>query len=102
MGAVYKCIVGTRKASKAAEEGGGKITKNSRNASVIITCHFIFPVEGFNPEWNENMEFNVHVPELALVRFTVEDHDSATSNEFVGQYTLPFNSLRMGEFDQKH
>ncbi|XP_034087867.1 1-phosphatidylinositol 4,5-bisphosphate phosphodiesterase delta-1-like isoform X1 [Gymnodraco acuticeps] len=51
---------------------------------------------GFNPEWNENMEFNVHVPELALVRFTVEDHDSATSNEFVGQYTLPFNSLRMG------
>ncbi|XP_063741294.1 1-phosphatidylinositol 4,5-bisphosphate phosphodiesterase delta-1-like isoform X2 [Eleginops maclovinus] len=51
---------------------------------------------GFNPEWNENIEFQVHVPDLALVRFTVEDHDSATSNEFVGQYTLPFNSLKMG------
>ncbi|XP_074506481.1 1-phosphatidylinositol 4,5-bisphosphate phosphodiesterase delta-1-like isoform X4 [Sebastes fasciatus] len=51
---------------------------------------------GFNPEWNENFQFDVFVPELALVRFTVEDHDSASGNEFVGQYTLPFNSLKMG------
>ncbi|XP_037644612.1 1-phosphatidylinositol 4,5-bisphosphate phosphodiesterase delta-1-like isoform X4 [Sebastes umbrosus] len=51
---------------------------------------------GFNPEWNENFQFDVFVPELALVRFTVEDHDSTSGNEFVGQYTLPFNSLKMG------
>ncbi|XP_059200678.1 1-phosphatidylinositol 4,5-bisphosphate phosphodiesterase delta-1-like [Centropristis striata] len=51
---------------------------------------------GFNPEWNENFQFDVFVPELALVRFTVEDHDSTSGNEFVGQYTLPLNSIKMG------
>lgn len=51
---------------------------------------------GFNPMWNENFQFDVYVPELALVRFLVEDHDSTSDNEFVGQYTLPFNSLKMG------
>ncbi|XP_039671403.1 1-phosphatidylinositol 4,5-bisphosphate phosphodiesterase delta-1-like isoform X2 [Perca fluviatilis] len=51
---------------------------------------------GFNPEWNESFQFDVYVPELALVRFTVEDYDSVSDNDFVGQYTLPFNSLKMG------
>ncbi|XP_040026362.2 1-phosphatidylinositol 4,5-bisphosphate phosphodiesterase delta-1 isoform X1 [Gasterosteus aculeatus] len=51
---------------------------------------------GFNPAWNENFQFDVYVPELALVRFTIEDHDSTSANEFVGQYTLPFESLKMG------
>nr|XP_057922783.1 1-phosphatidylinositol 4,5-bisphosphate phosphodiesterase delta-1b isoform X2 [Doryrhamphus excisus] len=51
---------------------------------------------GFNPEWNENFQFDIYVPELALVRFLVEDHDSTSDNEFVAQYTLPLNSLKMG------
>ncbi|XP_028282564.1 1-phosphatidylinositol 4,5-bisphosphate phosphodiesterase delta-1-like isoform X2 [Parambassis ranga] len=51
---------------------------------------------GFNPAWNDNFQFDVYVPELALVRFVVEDYDSASDNDFVGQYTLPFNSLKMG------
>lgn len=54
-------------------------------------------VEGFNPTWNENFQFEVYVPELALVRFVVEDYDSMSDNEFIGQYTLPFNSLKMGK-----
>uniref|UniRef100_A0A8C5HME4 Phosphoinositide phospholipase C n=1 Tax=Gouania willdenowi TaxID=441366 RepID=A0A8C5HME4_GOUWI len=51
---------------------------------------------GFNPEWNETFRFDVYVPDLALLRFVVEDHDSASENEFIGQYTLPFNSIQMG------
>uniref|UniRef100_A0A8C2ZLB6 Phosphoinositide phospholipase C n=1 Tax=Cyclopterus lumpus TaxID=8103 RepID=A0A8C2ZLB6_CYCLU len=51
---------------------------------------------GFNPAWNESFQFDVYVPDLALVRFTIEDHDSTSGNEFIGQYTLPFNSLNMG------
>ncbi|XP_041660092.1 1-phosphatidylinositol 4,5-bisphosphate phosphodiesterase delta-1-like isoform X2 [Cheilinus undulatus] len=51
---------------------------------------------GFNPAWNENFQFDVYVPDLALVRFAVEDHDSTSDNEFIAQYTLPFNSLKMG------
>ncbi|XP_056091551.1 1-phosphatidylinositol 4,5-bisphosphate phosphodiesterase delta-1b isoform X1 [Rhinichthys klamathensis goyatoka] len=51
---------------------------------------------GFNPMWNENFQFDVCVPDLALVRFLIEDYDTATDNEFIGQYTLPFNSLKNG------
>lgn len=59
---------------------------------------FFFPrFQGFNPAWNENLQFDVYVPELALVRFLIEDHDSTSDNEFVAQYTLPFSSLAMGE-----
>ena len=37
-----------------------------------------------------------------MVRFVVEDYDSASDNEFVGQYTLPFSSLQMGELSLTH
>nr|XP_020460174.1 1-phosphatidylinositol 4,5-bisphosphate phosphodiesterase delta-1-like isoform X2 [Monopterus albus] len=51
---------------------------------------------GFNPAWNESFQLDVYVPDLALVRFVVEDYDYVTDNDFIGQYTLPFNSLKMG------
>ncbi|KAM6948842.1 1-phosphatidylinositol 4,5-bisphosphate phosphodiesterase delta-1-like isoform 2-T2 [Aplochiton taeniatus] len=51
---------------------------------------------GFNPQWNENFKFDVYVPKLALVRFLIEDFDSMSQNDFVAQFTLPFNSLQMG------
>ncbi|KAG7263448.1 hypothetical protein CRUP_005315, partial [Coryphaenoides rupestris] len=51
---------------------------------------------GFNPVWNETLNFVVHTPELAMVRFMVEDHDKASRNDFVGQFTLPFTSIRTG------
>ena len=53
---------------------------------------------GFNPRWDCTFNFTVHVPDLALVRFMVEDHDYTSSNDFLGQYTLPFASLRSGEW----
>ncbi|KAJ6659990.1 hypothetical protein lerEdw1_018187 [Lerista edwardsae] len=48
------------------------------------------------PRWNETFTFTVHVPELALVRFVVEDQISLTSNDFLGQYTLPLLSMNKG------
>lgn len=51
---------------------------------------------GFNPRWDCTFNFTVHVPDLALVRFMVEDHDYTSSNDFLGQHTLPFTSLRTG------
>ncbi|XP_054827654.1 1-phosphatidylinositol 4,5-bisphosphate phosphodiesterase delta-4 [Eublepharis macularius] len=51
---------------------------------------------GFNPQWGETLHFQVRVPELALLRFVVEDYDKATRNDFVGQYTMPLNSVKAG------
>ncbi|XP_074835087.1 1-phosphatidylinositol 4,5-bisphosphate phosphodiesterase delta-3 isoform X5 [Carettochelys insculpta] len=51
---------------------------------------------GFNPRWEETLSFQLRVPELALVRFVVEDYDTTSCNDFVGQFTLPFTSLREG------
>lgn len=51
---------------------------------------------GFNPRWDCTLSFQLQVPELALVRFVVEDHDHTAKNDFVGQFTLPFPSLRIG------
>ncbi|XP_062972827.1 1-phosphatidylinositol 4,5-bisphosphate phosphodiesterase delta-4 [Elgaria multicarinata webbii] len=51
---------------------------------------------GFNPQWGEVFQFLVWVPELALLRFVVEDYDKASRNDFVGQYTLPLTSVKAG------
>ncbi|KAM9337409.1 1-phosphatidylinositol 4,5-bisphosphate phosphodiesterase delta-1a isoform 1-T1 [Symphorus nematophorus] len=51
---------------------------------------------GFNPMWNERFQFDIHVPELAMVRFVVEDYDSASQNDLVGQYCLPLTSVQNG------
>ncbi|XP_034549331.1 1-phosphatidylinositol 4,5-bisphosphate phosphodiesterase delta-4 [Notolabrus celidotus] len=51
---------------------------------------------GFNPVWNKTLNFVIHTPELALVRFVVEDHDKASRNDFMGQFTLPFTCIQAG------
>lgn len=43
------------------------------------------------------MSFTIRLPELCLVRFCVRDQTGILSSEFVGQYTLPFKSLKKGE-----
>uniref|UniRef100_A0A1B8Y9Z8 Phosphoinositide phospholipase C n=1 Tax=Xenopus tropicalis TaxID=8364 RepID=A0A1B8Y9Z8_XENTR len=50
----------------------------------------------FNPTWNENFEFEIDVPALAVLRVVVEDHDAATRNDFIGQFTVPLTSLKLG------
>ena len=51
---------------------------------------------GFNPWWDTELEFEVAVPELALVRFVVEDYDASSKNDFIGQSTIPLKSLKQG------
>ncbi|XP_056663853.1 1-phosphatidylinositol 4,5-bisphosphate phosphodiesterase delta-4 isoform X2 [Monodelphis domestica] len=51
---------------------------------------------GFNPYWGQTLQFRVRVPELALLRFVVEDYDRASRNDFVGQYTLPWACVQQG------
>ncbi|KAM6381878.1 1-phosphatidylinositol 4,5-bisphosphate phosphodiesterase zeta-1 [Alca torda] len=49
-----------------------------------------------SPRWDETFSFTVQVPELALIRFYVEDEISLVANDFLGQYTLPLLSLSKG------
>lgn len=56
------------------------------------------PFPGFNPRWDETLQFQLHVPELALVRFVVEDYDKTSRNDFVGQFTLAFANIKPGEW----
>ncbi|XP_049919206.1 1-phosphatidylinositol 4,5-bisphosphate phosphodiesterase delta-4 isoform X2 [Epinephelus moara] len=51
---------------------------------------------GFNPVWYDTLRFTIHSPELAMVRFVVEDYDKTSKNDFVGQYTLPLSCIQQG------
>ncbi|NWI86003.1 PLCH2 phosphodiesterase, partial [Pitta sordida] len=50
---------------------------------------------GFNPMWEETLVFTVHMPELALIRFLVWDHDPI-GRDFIGQRTIAFSSMMPG------
>nr|XP_016505972.1 PREDICTED: phosphoinositide phospholipase C 2-like [Nicotiana tabacum] len=48
------------------------------------------------PIWNEEFEFPIRVPELALLRIDVKDYDPSGEDEFAGQTCLPVSELRTG------
>lgn len=51
---------------------------------------------GLNPRWNEDFMFYVNIPQLAIIHFVVQDSNAVTASELIGQYCLPFTSLRQG------
>ena len=52
-------------------------------------------VPGYNPLFDESFEFQINLPELALVRFSVLD-DDYIGDEFIAQYTIPFECMQTG------
>ncbi|XP_048779849.2 inactive phospholipase C-like protein 1 isoform X2 [Ostrea edulis] len=53
------------------------------------------PHNGYSPIFDESFEFQINLPELALVRFAVLD-DDYIGDEFIGQYTIPFECMQTG------
>uniref|UniRef100_A0A0N4ZEL7 Phosphoinositide phospholipase C n=1 Tax=Parastrongyloides trichosuri TaxID=131310 RepID=A0A0N4ZEL7_PARTI len=51
--------------------------------------------ESANPNFDESLQFQISVPELALIRFLVLD-DDFIGDDFIGQYTIPFECLQSG------
>lgn len=51
---------------------------------------------GFNPMWNERFEKVLLMPELTMIRFAVFDEDVGIADDFIGQFSIPFTSLRPG------
>ncbi len=52
--------------------------------------------DGLHPIWNQQLEFNIQCPEMALVRFNVID-DDFTAEPFIGQAVFPLDCLRVGK-----
>ncbi|XP_044205894.1 1-phosphatidylinositol 4,5-bisphosphate phosphodiesterase eta-2 isoform X2 [Thunnus albacares] len=50
---------------------------------------------GFNPMWEETLVFNIQMPQVALVRFQVWDHDPI-GRDFIGQRTVALTSMMPG------
>lgn len=48
------------------------------------------------PVWNEEFEFPLTVPELALLRVEVHEYDMSEKDDFGGQTCLPVSELRRG------
>ena len=63
--------------------------------AALLRCVFILWA-GFNPVWNETITFTTQFPDLCLMRFVVYDSDTL-SDDFIGQYTLPLDSVEKGE-----
>ena len=51
---------------------------------------------GFNPVWKERFEKVLLMPELTMIRFAVFDEDVGIADDFIGQFSIPFTSLRPG------
>ena len=51
---------------------------------------------GFNPDWNDSFDFQIHNPDLAILRFVIYDVDIFGDANFIGQYTVPVRCIRHG------
>lgn len=48
------------------------------------------------PTWNDEFEFPLTVPELALLRVEVHEYDMSEIDDFGGQTCIPVSELRTG------
>ncbi|XP_021666256.2 phosphoinositide phospholipase C 2 isoform X2 [Hevea brasiliensis] len=48
------------------------------------------------PDWNEEFEFSLTVPELAVLRIEVFEYDASGKHDFAGQTCYPISELRTG------
>ena len=52
--------------------------------------------DNWTPVWNEEFQFPLTVPELALLRVEVHEYDLSEKDDFAGQTCLPISELKPG------
>lgn len=52
--------------------------------------------DNWAPSWNEEFQFPLTVPELALLRIEVHEYDMSEKDDFGGQTCLPVSELKKG------
>ncbi|GAU43804.1 hypothetical protein TSUD_247930 [Trifolium subterraneum] len=53
-------------------------------------------MDNWFPVWDEEFEFPLTVPELALLQIQVKDKDQGGKDDFAGQTCLPISELKLG------
>ncbi|KAA3481997.1 phosphoinositide phospholipase C 2-like [Gossypium australe] len=48
------------------------------------------------PSWNQEFEFHLTMPQLALLRIEVHEYDMSEKDDFAGQTCLPVSEIRSG------
>uniref|UniRef100_A0A914Q9V2 Phosphoinositide phospholipase C n=1 Tax=Panagrolaimus davidi TaxID=227884 RepID=A0A914Q9V2_9BILA len=56
----------------------------------------ITSANGLNPIWQQTFKFKINCPEMALLRFIVEDGERTNVDPFIGQAVYPVDCLRGG------
>ncbi|CAF0825498.1 unnamed protein product [Adineta ricciae] len=51
---------------------------------------------GFDPEWNETFQFDIHFPQMCLIRFDVYDHDRFSRDDRLAYFCLPVTAMQTG------
>ena len=46
--------------------------------------------------WEERFEKLLLMPDLVMIRFAVFDEDVGLADDFIGQFSVPFTSIRPG------
>ena len=62
----------------------------------IVTIFIVSGDNGLNPVWNEQTQFIVSNPDIALIRFVTQDEDVFGDPNFLGQAVYPVKSLKPG------
>ncbi|VFQ64115.1 unnamed protein product [Cuscuta campestris] len=52
--------------------------------------------DNWRPVWDEEFQFPLTVPELALLQIVVNEHDMSEKDDFGGQTCLPVSELQRG------
>lgn len=75
-----------------------RIGQNPLVSFYSTTILLILASNGLNPHWNETFVFNIYRPELAILRFSVEDGDfvGPKTDPFIGQAGFPVDCIRPG------
>jgi len=89
--------------------GARHLTKTKRISSPYVEVEIVgneydnqkFKTEpcqdnGFNPIWNVPCDFDISNPDVALIRFVVQDEDMFSDPNFLGQATFPVGALKTG------
>ena len=79
---------------KVTLAGSMKDNNKSHQTSVFNTNKKIGPTA--QPYFNETFSFDVVEPELALLLFTVYDHDTTSQDDLLAQYCCPVSLIRPG------